>query len=729
MSSPAKHLYEFGPFRLDTAERILLRDGHPVSLTPKAYEVLLALVRRAGHIVEKDELMRDIWADAFVEEGNLTHHIFTLRKALGEGSNAREYIETIPRRGYRFVSRVQEVPAERIDQSDYQSGLASAVQEKGYRAGRTGSLIGWAMGHKKAIALVTIVVFSLIALTLYKYLDRVRSGSHSTATSRAMHVRELTTDRKATTAWISPDGKYVVHSQEDGGRQSLWLKQVATLSEVQIVPPSEVRYFGGTFTPDGNYLVYTMEEKNGSTDVYQVSAMGGTPKKILKGIRGPVTLSPDGKQFAFVRGNLGQADTSLWIANADGAEERKLATRKDPERFDYEVGIGPAWSPDGKVIACSVGGVDAAGDYHTVVGVGVEGGEQKSITQQRWSEGGQMAWRPDGSGLVLVGDSQVWQLSYPEGVARKITNDANSYVGISLAANSNALVTVKHDIESSIWVVSGGNVEGAQPIISGRREGYNGLSWTPDGKIVYTSLAGGNVDIWLVAIDGTGRKQLTANTGSWNYAPSVSPDGRYIVFTSTRTGIAHIWRMNIDGSDPRQLTNGPEERWPECSLDGKWVVYVSFAVSTAQNLWKVPIEGGNPMPVTSLVSNMPALSPDGKHLAFRSGNGTDQPLKISVMSLEDGRLMKTFDIQPTTILVGDFKVLRWTPDGGGLAYIDTRTGTANIWVRPLDGGPERQLTNFKSEQMFKFAWSRDGKQLAVTRGAMLKDVILISGFE
>src|SRR5947199_9796947 len=130
MSSPAKHFYEFGPFRLDTAERILLRDGHPVSLTPKAYEVLLALVRRAGHIVPKDELMRDIWADAFVEEGNLTHHIFTLRKALGEGSNGREYIETIPRRGYRFVAPVQEVRDESVDRAENHAGLVTPSADK-----------------------------------------------------------------------------------------------------------------------------------------------------------------------------------------------------------------------------------------------------------------------------------------------------------------------------------------------------------------------------------------------------------------------------------------------------------------------------------------------------------------------------------------------------------------------------------------------------------------------
>jgi serine/threonine protein kinase len=604
----------------------------------------------------------------------------------------------------------------------------AAIPDKGTTptTSRIKNLTGGTTGYKKGAVLITILlIFTLAAaLTLYKHFDHGRSESRYGANSQKMELRKLTSNSRATIAAISPDGKYVVHSQEDAGRQSLWLKQVATLSEVQIVPPAEVEYFGSTFTPDGSYLYYVMEEKNRSSGVYQIPAVVGTPRKILQGINdGPITLSPDGKRLAFVRLNPGQSEPSLWTANADGSGERKLATPKRPEGFDLEGGL--AGSPDGRVIACSVGGVDAGG--HTVVGIDVESGEQKSLTPRRWREGGQVAWRTDGGGLVLVADEQVWQLSYPGGEARKITNDANQYIGISLTADSGALVTVQLDNESSIWVAPSDDVGSAHPVTSGVYEGFRGLSWTPDGKIVYDSMASGNWNIWLMAADGTGRKQLTADVGCCNGQPSVSADGRYIVFPSGRTGTVHIWRINIDGSDPHQLTNGPGD-WPECSPDGKWVVYTSYA-SGLPNLWKVPIEGGDPVPVTDMISNVPAISPDGKLIAFRSVDAADQRIKISVISFEDGRLLKAFDIQPTTIIWGDFRVLRWTPDGGGLAYIDTRTGAANIWARPLDGGPEWQLTDFKSEQIFKFAWSRDGKHLAVTRGAMMKDVILISGFE
>jgi len=716
MSSSARQVYEFGPFRLDTGERVLLRSGVPVQLTPRAYEVLLVLVRQAGHIVEKEELMKKVWADAFVEEGNLTHHVFALRRALSNG-DASEYIETIPRRGYRFIAPVRELSAEsQPDQSN--PAQASTVEDLPNK-------------RFKGLAVVLFVVLAVVlgGLGLNKYFPAGRNVSPAHAPPQNMEAKKITSNSRATTAAISPDGKYIVYSKDEAGHQSLWLKQIASLNEVQIVPAADVTYYGSTFTRDGSYVYYVMEERNRSAGVFQIAAVGGSPTRIADHLDSAVTLSPDGRRLAFVRVNQSQSD--LIVVNTDGSGERRLATRNGSEWFDHSVGVGPAWSPDGKVIACSVGAEEQERQYHSVVAVNVESGEQRLITPlttHAWTEGGQVAWRKGGDAIMMVSDEHVWQLDYPGGEAHKITNDANTYIGVSVNAESDSLVTVQLDNQATIWVMPANDIDKARPIASGRHEGYQGLSWTPDNRIVFGSVAGGNNDIWSMAADGSDRKQLTARTGCINYGPCASSDGRYIVFASTRTGTTHIWRMDTDGGNPKQLTTGPEERWPTCSADGKWVVYVSFVASTVQNLWRVSIDGGEPIRISNLSSNVPAISPDGNLIAFRSGDGIEQALKLTVMSFPEGKAVKEFDIPTTTIMSGDYKILRWTPDGRALAYLDTRTGTTNIWARQLDSGLERQLTDFKLDHMFRFDWSRDGKYLAVTRGSMMKDVVLINGF-
>jgi Tol biopolymer transport system component len=258
------------------------------------------------------------------------------------------------------------------------------------------------------------------------------------------------------------------------------------------------------------------------------------------------------------------------------------------------------------------------------------------------------------------------------------------------------------------------------------KDGYNGLSWTPDGKIIYTSASGEGLNLWSVNVDGNDQKQLTFD--GVNLHHSVSPDGRYLVFSSSRTGTHHIWRMNTDGSNPMQLTDGGNEKWPTCSPDGRWVVYVSFAPN-AQSLSKVSIDGGRPIKLSDKPGNLPTFSPDGKLLAFRySETATPSVLKIGVISFEDGQLIKTFDVPPSAVIEGDYKALRWTPDGHSLAYIDTRTGASNIWRQPLTDAPPKQLTDFKSDRIFDFAWSLDGRRLALSRGVVNSDIVLISNF-
>ena len=244
-------------------------------------------------------------------------------------------------------------------------------------------------------------------------------------------------------------------------------------------------------------------------------------------------------------------------------------------------------------------------------------------------------------------------------------------------------------------------------------------AWTPDGRIVYQSNASGTHDIWITGADGGSPKQLTSNARI-NQGPAVSPDGRYIVFHSDRTGVPHLWRMNLDGSDQRQLTNGSSgEQGAQFSPDGRWLVYrTSFG---KWSVWKMPADGGEPVQLTDKYSRMPTVSPDGKLVAYlyRDENA---PWRFAIAPLDGGEPLKTFSV-PQTI-----PFYRWTTDSRAIAYIDSKDGIFNIFAQPLDGGKPVQLTDFKGDGIFSFAYSRDGGQLAISRGGTNTDVVLISNF-
>jgi len=342
----------------------------------------------------------------------------------------------------------------------------------------------------------------------------------------------------------------------------------------------------------------------------------------------------------------------------------------------------------------------------------------KQVTTRTWWRIDAVEWLRDGSGLVVNASEQssspfqIWHVSYPSGEAHKITNDANDYRGVSLTADSKILATVQSEVFSSIWIVPQNDSRLATQITSGRSDGQDWVSVTPGGRIVYSSRASGNYDLWITDADGSNQKQLTAHAGN-NDHPSVTRDGRYVVFISDRTGGPNLWRVNIDGSNPKQLTQG-EAWYPDCSSDSQWVVYTSRPEG---HLWKVPIDGGEPVRVTDYYVPGSVVSPDGKWIASL---WHEDPSKIAIIPFEGGQPIKLLDIGWTRV--------HWTPDGRALAYVDRRD-PSNISSQPLDGSPSRKLTDFKSDRIFSFGWSRNGKQLVLARGTLTNDVILISNFE
>jgi eukaryotic-like serine/threonine-protein kinase len=594
--------------------------------------------------------------------------------------------------------------------------------------------------HKRAaiVALTAFVIaMTVLGVGLYRFASQNRSiqttQSAKLAPSQTMKITRLTADGKAGHATISPDGKYLVYMVRDAGQQSLWVKQVATASTQQITRPAkDVEYGRLTFSPDGNYIYYPLKEPGTPSGVlYRVPVLGGAPRKILVNIASPVTFSPDGNRIAFVR--LGTGEDQMMVANADGTGEYTLAARKGETFFDIG---GPAWSPDGKTIASCIGSY-SGGLHYTVITVQVEDGAQKEFTTQKWIDGGRVAWLVDGSGVVVHASeeafffAQLWLVSYPGGEARRITNDLNDYRGVSLTADSNSLVTVQGDMSTNVWLAPSGAVNRAKQITSGKADGANGIAWTPDGRIVYSSHASGNLDIWIMDAEGGNQTQLT-NDPRMDYTPTVSPDGRYIVFVSHRAGFPSLWRMNIDGGNLLQLTDGPEDYNPQISPDGRWIVFDSWRSWLSggrRALWKMPIDGGDPVQLTDRDTLSSDISPDGELIACFSKEQLNLPWRIMVLPFEGGDPIKTFDL-PTTVdpVNREFSVV-WTPDGRAITYIDTRGGTWNVWAQPLDGGPPRQLTDYKTNGVGAREWSRDGKQLILTRGTVTRDVVLISNFK
>lgn len=588
-------------------------------------------------------------------------------------------------------------------------------------------IISGIRSHKASATLVFAALVVVVLATGYLLYRFTNHRQHAISFQSAKFTR-LTNTGNAAAAAISPDGKWLVHVVDDGEKQSLWLQQVEiSNSNTQISPPAEVHYWGLAFSPDGNYVYYSVSEKNSSTGtLYQVPVLGGTARKLLTGIDSSVAFSPDGKRMAFFSHYEGE--DRLMIANVDGTGERQLAARHGDEFFYNQFLSRVSWSPDGKTLASPVGNLTE--NYMSLVAVAVETGEMKFFTTQKWQTMDQVAWLNDGSGLLVTAQElgsdvftyNIWQVSYPSGEAQKLTTDLSSYRNLSLTSDGSFLTVVQTEVNANIWVMPAFDATKATQITHGTN--LNGPhSWTPDGKLVYASNAGGTFDLYSIDPRGGNPKQLTANSGA-NGFPSVTPDGRYIVFVSLRTGTPHIWRMDLDGENAKQLTDRYDVT-PSVSPDGHWVIYSNN--TNKLTAWKVSIDGGEPAQISDKFSFYPVVSPDGKEIACYYIDQPNAPVKLAILPFEGGAPLKTLDlpnVDPSTA-----SRLCWTSDGRSIVYQITRGGVTNLWAQPIDGDPPKQLTNFTSDRIFFFDLSRDGKQISLSRGTVTRDVVLIGNFK
>lgn len=736
--------YDFGPFRIDRLKRVLMRDGAPASLTPKAFDTLLLLVERRSQVLTKDELIKELWPDTFVEEGSLTRNISALRKALGERPQEHRYIVTIPGQGYRFVAKVITLYGETgnlfvpgqtrtkiiaAEQNEESAGpeIETARESPAIKGRDFGRAAKFSLRPAVWFSAILLVAIAATALVTYKLFT---SGEKSEAT-RASTPPKLDIVRLTSTgnisngrAAISPDARFVAYAVMDSaGRNSLWLKQLATHATEPLIPTSEIEYGGLTFSPDGNHIYYIARLKSDSRNaLYRIPLIKGPPKKILDDLEGSISFSPDGSRFVFPRNQVARGEHILAVANADGSQEQQIASIKYPEFFGE-----PSWSPDGKVIASAAGHADGGANRY-LIQISVDDWVVREVSSQRWRWVGPVEWLSDGSGLLMIAADQVgapyqiWHLPYPNGEPSRVTNDTITYTRLSLNADSNALVALQLRQVTNIWVVPAEDPGRARRITFGSGGFRGNLVCLRDARIIFESSTDGYPDISIMKEDGSDQRHLLGDlTGrAAASSPTVPADGRYVFFSYDIEGARNIWRIGIDGRDPVRLTSGKGEDSLHCSPDGKWIVYTDIA-SSRPSVWKVPAGGGEPAQLTRASSKFGSVSPDGKLVAcLYASEETGMEWRIALLSIDGGEPLKIFS-QPAARVPS----IKWSPDGRGVAYVDNLRDVSNIWIQPIDGSSPKQLTRFDTDQVFGFDWSPDGKNLVCTRGIWERNLVLI----
>ena len=522
-------------------------------------------------------------------------------------------------------------------------------------------------------------------------------------------------------AAISPDGKYLLQALEEKGLQSLWLHHVPTGSNKQVVEPAAVAYSGLTFSPDGNYIYFVgrEEKEEAYAQLFYAPVLGGTPTVLIKDVDSPITFSPDGHEFAFMREVHDSPTWDLILARSDGTIERSIFSKKTVLSDSYV----PAWSPDGKSIVIPIvqptkdalGGflaVDVATGKDTVVAI--------SPDRIFYSP----TWLPDGGGLI-VSDSQVdtahlqtqlGYIAYPGGEYRPLTADTNNYGGQTISKDGKTLAAIQGRSHFEIGVAPSTEPDKLKTVPLESQLPIWRWNWSFDGKLIVPQAG----TVKSVSLDG-GETSLLSDLKHIADQVSICGDGRYMVFRQlgrSSAASANLWRANLDGSNQQQLTSGLNEQAPECDRDGKWVYYIDNGDD--RHVKRVSVDGGSPETIVKVAVGTFALSPDGKEIASFETRELDHKLMLRQDSTVS-QPMTYHDVDQRALPNG----LTYTPDGKSLVYLVREKGVDNLWVQPLDGGAYRALTHFAKDRIMRAAYSFDGTKLAIAHGQRESDAVLL----
>jgi eukaryotic-like serine/threonine-protein kinase len=595
--------------------------------------------------------------------------------------------------------------------------------------------------HKTGVVVSGLVALALLVAAGFGiYSLMIRTGPQP---FKDFTVTQITNTGRAELAAISPDGKYILHLQNDTGMRSLRLRNILTASDTQIIVPTPARYKSLVFSPDGNYVYFRqLTDSVGSEwDVYRLPVLGGSPQRIARDVDSDITFSPDARRVAYVRANDPEnGKYRLLSANPDGSDETVLAIQNIDGVGNEAYPPFSAWSGDGKKIAYSYAKM---ADQPGVLKAFDLASKRFSVLERfPNSLTFEIRWLPRERWLMLLhaekgpnfGSPQIAAVSLADGKLYPLTRDTNSYSTLTLSADGKSAATVQVKITETLNLLPGfGQSTQTAAAPHSQVEDVSAFDWTTDGKLVVSDGS------HLLRVRTDGVKELTLASDPVAAVLSLARcSSKYVLlnwaYPGGRDGRT-IWRVNADGSNPKQLSSGNYDISPACSPDGNWAYYVDGL----RTLMRVPVEGGraeivpgSTVPNSSRLLGSPDFSPDGRRLVliadtYDPGTHQGQP-KLAVVDLESASESVPHLLDPHPgIAAGSVYTggARFSPDGKSVVYIIREKGIGNLWMQPLDGSPGHQITKFTSDLITGFRWSPDRKTLAVMRTHNTSDVVVL----
>ncbi len=535
-------------------------------------------------------------------------------------------------------------------------------------------------------------------------------------------IRSLSQSHNVVFAQISPDGRSLAYNTiEPNQDRSLWIRRIDDRNALLLVPPQPHQYWGGlTISDDTSQIFFiTAGATSRHGTMYRVSSLGGPVRKLVDTVNDLGSLSPDGKRILYVR--YGEPTSILTANSDDGGDERPI--------LSFPEGVilrDPQFSPDGSYVYFIKMERKDGVEYWSLNHVDIRSGAQAVVIPDQRERIAEIAFVGRSNALIMnaadpiTNATQLFYVSLPDGKLTRVTNDLNSYFGVSVDRAGTQIVSAQRYFEKRLWTGdAGGTVE--MKAIAPEINAYLNVDWTPDGRLVFDAVENNRPHIWIAAADGSGLMQLTPND-STDEDPAVSKDGRYIVFTSSRNGHKQVWRMNIDGRNQMWLAQveGVTSN-PHISPDGVHVIFV-WDREGSRSLGRVPIEGGNIEEMPLFGDSHWSIAADGSRVAYTIWNDQQNISQVAIRRFDSDRPDTVLDLSP-------YAILKWKPDGSGLVYRDRRAvefAHSTIMEWNFEAASPTQIFSAEPDTIQDFSFSPDGKKAAAIVGKLITDAVLLS---